>query len=114
MVRAHTALPPPALMVWVLYACALACRRVADDSRAVDFDPQAVLEDVRKLLGVKGDGDSGEVDSGSDEFGDGDSDANSLDGLGTVSLMGHYHSSAVLPHFLPHILSSVAQHLICL
>lgn len=67
-----------------LYARVFTCRRVADDSRAVDFDPQAVLEDVKKLLGVKGDGDSGQVDSSSDVSDDGDSDASSLDGLGKL------------------------------
>ena len=67
--------------------------RVADDSRAVDFDPQAVLDDVKRLLAVNGDEVSGEVDSSSDASGDEDSVASSLEGLGELgesSLMAQW------------------------
>ena len=71
--------------------------RVADDSRAVDFDPQAMLDDVKRLLAVKEDGVSGEVDSSSDASGDEDSVASSLEGLGKLGELSfmaqHYHST---------------------
>lgn len=70
---------------------------MADDSRSVDFDPQAVLDDVRRLLGVQGEGGvSGKVDDGSDASSDDDSDANSSEGLGKLGgsffIVQHCHS----------------------
>lgn len=71
-------------------SCVLTRCRVADDSHAVDFDPQAVLDDVKKLLGVEGDGDGRKVDSSSDVSGDDDSDVSSSEGLGKLVVILQY------------------------
>ena len=64
----------------------------------MDFDPQAMLDDVRRLLGVQGEGgDDGKVDSSSDASRDDESDANSSERLGKLlrsSLIAQYcHST---------------------
>ena len=98
---------------------------MADDSRSVDFDPQAVLDDVRRLLGIQGEGGvSGKVDGSSDASSDDDSDANSSEGLGKLggsffivqychsmyAVCTSMHDSVTFPHLTTSLLSCLVLH----